>query len=199
MVWGITYIRTWEGWLFLATVIDIASRRVVGFAMAEHLRTELISDALANAAAARSPAPGVIFHSDRGCQTGFNRSSQWWITRAPGVGIDLQSLTSQSPADAVGRSDGDGTKLATVSATRLPSSTASPSSQTPPRSLPQSSRGSAGASPTGAGSSVSRHSQQLGDDRCPGPATPAINPDREVFASRERGWSDERPAGLYVA
>ena len=64
----ITYIRTWEGWLFLATVIDIASRRVVGFALADHLRTELISDALANAVAARDPAPGVVFHSDRGCQ-----------------------------------------------------------------------------------------------------------------------------------
>ena len=64
----ITYIRTWEGWLFLATVIDIASRRVVGFAMADHLRTELVADALANAVAARGPAPGVVFHSDRGCQ-----------------------------------------------------------------------------------------------------------------------------------
>jgi putative transposase len=64
----ITSIRTWEGWLFLATVIDIASRRAVGFAQADHLRTELISDALANAVAARGPAPGVIFHSGRGCQ-----------------------------------------------------------------------------------------------------------------------------------
>jgi len=64
----ITYIRTWEGWLFLATVIDIASRRVVGYAMADHLRTELVADALGNAVAARDPAPGVLFHSDRGCQ-----------------------------------------------------------------------------------------------------------------------------------
>jgi transposase InsO family protein len=64
----ITYIPTWEGWLYLATVIDIASRRVVGFALAEHLRTELVTDALANAVAARDPAPGVIFHSDKGCQ-----------------------------------------------------------------------------------------------------------------------------------
>jgi transposase InsO family protein len=64
----ITYIRTWEGWLFLATVIDIASRRVVGYAIADHLRTELISAALGNAVAARDPAPGVIFHSDRGAQ-----------------------------------------------------------------------------------------------------------------------------------
>ena len=64
----ITYIATWEGWLYLATVIDIASRRVVGYAMADHLRTELISGALSNAVAARGPEPGVIFHSDRGCQ-----------------------------------------------------------------------------------------------------------------------------------
>jgi transposase InsO family protein len=62
----ITYIPTWEGWLYLATVIDIASRRVVGFAMADHMRTELVSDALTNALATRDPAPGVIFHSDRG-------------------------------------------------------------------------------------------------------------------------------------
>ena len=48
------------------TVIDIASRRVVGFALADHLRTELVADALANAIAARDPAAGVIFHSDRG-------------------------------------------------------------------------------------------------------------------------------------
>ena len=64
----ITYVGTWEGWLYLATVIDIASRRVVGYAMADHLRTELVSGALANAVAARGPAPGVIFHADRGCQ-----------------------------------------------------------------------------------------------------------------------------------
>ena len=64
----ITYIPTWEGWLYLATVIDIASRRVVGHALADHLRTELISDALSNAVAARDPEPGLIFHSDRGCQ-----------------------------------------------------------------------------------------------------------------------------------
>jgi transposase InsO family protein len=64
----ITYIWTWEGWLYLATVIDIASRRVVGFALTEHLRTELVADALTNAVAARDPAPGVVFHSDKGCQ-----------------------------------------------------------------------------------------------------------------------------------
>jgi transposase InsO family protein len=72
----ITYVGTWEGWLYLATVIDIASRRVVGYAVADHLRTELVADALVNAVAARDPGAGVIFHSDRGCQGGFNLSSQ---------------------------------------------------------------------------------------------------------------------------
>jgi len=63
----ITYIPTSEGWLYLATV-DIASRRVVGPARAGHQRAELVADALADAVAAREPAPGVIFHADRGCQ-----------------------------------------------------------------------------------------------------------------------------------
>jgi len=65
----ITYIGTWEGWLYLATVIDIASRRVVGYALADHLRTELVSGALANAVAARNPGSGVIFHSDKGSRS----------------------------------------------------------------------------------------------------------------------------------
>jgi transposase InsO family protein len=67
-VGDITYLWTWEGWLYLATVIDLSSRRVVGWAMADHMRTELVSDALAMAVAARRPAPGLIFHSDRGTQ-----------------------------------------------------------------------------------------------------------------------------------
>jgi transposase InsO family protein len=64
----ITYIHTWEGWFYLATVIDLSSRKVVGWATADHLRTELIDQALTNALASRRPARGVIFHSDRGCQ-----------------------------------------------------------------------------------------------------------------------------------
>jgi transposase InsO family protein len=67
-VGDITYIRTWEGWLYLATVIDLASRRVVGWAMADHMRAELVCDALRMAIQNRRPAPGAIFHSDRGTQ-----------------------------------------------------------------------------------------------------------------------------------
>ena len=67
-VGDITYIWTWEGWLYLATVIDLASRRVVGWAMADHMRAELVCDALRMAIELRRPAPGAMFHSDRGTQ-----------------------------------------------------------------------------------------------------------------------------------
>ena len=67
-VGDITYISTWEGWAYLATVIDLASRRVVGWALADHMRTELVEDALEMAFVNRAPDKGVIFHSDRGCQ-----------------------------------------------------------------------------------------------------------------------------------
>ena len=75
-VGDITYIPTWEGWAYLATVIDLSSRRVVGWALASHMRTELVSDALKMALRSRGPDEGLIFHSDRGCQGGFERSSQ---------------------------------------------------------------------------------------------------------------------------
>ncbi|MGF1426124.1 IS3 family transposase [Kitasatospora sp. LaBMicrA B282] len=64
----ITYIPTDDGWLYLATVIDIASRRVIGWATADHLRTELVTDALRAACHTRRPTGPVVFHSDRGCQ-----------------------------------------------------------------------------------------------------------------------------------
>ena len=69
-VWcsDISYVRTWEGWAYLATVIDLSSRRVVGLAMADHLRTSLVTEALEMAIAQRRPKEGLIFHSDRGCQ-----------------------------------------------------------------------------------------------------------------------------------
>jgi putative transposase len=63
----ITYIPTWSGFLFLAVVLDVFSRRVVGWAMAGHLRTELVLDALNMAIYRRRPA-NVIHHSDQGCQ-----------------------------------------------------------------------------------------------------------------------------------
>jgi len=69
-VWvsDITYVPTRAGWLYLAVVLDLASRRVVGWAMRETLEAELAVSALAMAIAARRPAPGLIHHSDRGVQ-----------------------------------------------------------------------------------------------------------------------------------
>jgi transposase InsO family protein len=67
-VGDITYVWTWEGWAYLATVIDLASRRVVGWALADHMRAELVCDALRMAIEYRRAAPGLIFHSDRGTQ-----------------------------------------------------------------------------------------------------------------------------------
>jgi transposase InsO family protein len=57
-----------DGWVYTATVIDLYSRKVVGYAVADHLRTSLIIEALAAALVTRRPPARVIFHSDRGCQ-----------------------------------------------------------------------------------------------------------------------------------
>lgn len=69
-VWvsDITYIWTDEGWLFLASVIDLYSRKVVGWSMSDSLRSKVAVDALEMAIAARKPAAGLIHHSDRGVQ-----------------------------------------------------------------------------------------------------------------------------------
>lgn len=65
----ITYIPTGEGWLFLASVLDLGSRRLLGYSMADHMRTELVLNALEMAVAARGGAvAGVIAHADRGSQ-----------------------------------------------------------------------------------------------------------------------------------
>ena len=72
----ITYIPTWAGFLYLAVVLDAFSRRIVGWAMETHLRTELVLEALNMALAQRRPA-GVIHHSDQGTQGRFKRSSQY--------------------------------------------------------------------------------------------------------------------------
>jgi len=63
----ITYVPTWAGFLYLAVVLDVYSRRIVGWAMANHLRTELVVDALNMAVGQRQPTT-VIHHSDQGCQ-----------------------------------------------------------------------------------------------------------------------------------
>ena len=66
--WPNTYVPTRVGWLYLAIVLDVYSRRIVGWAMADHMQAELVCDALAMAVANRKPAAGVVHHSDQGSQ-----------------------------------------------------------------------------------------------------------------------------------
>jgi putative transposase len=61
-----TFVPTGEGWLYLAVLLDAHSRRVVGWALADHLRTELTLDALAMALGRQRPAAGLVHHTDRG-------------------------------------------------------------------------------------------------------------------------------------
>ena len=68
LVGDITYVHTWQGWVYLATVIDCYSRAVVGWAVADHMRTELVTDAINMAARNIAIPKGAVFHSDRGSQ-----------------------------------------------------------------------------------------------------------------------------------
>ena len=72
----LTYLRTWNGFVYLAFILDCYSRRIVGWQLQTHMRAELVLDALEMANGLRRPDPGLIAHSDRGSQSGFNWSSQ---------------------------------------------------------------------------------------------------------------------------
>jgi putative transposase len=77
-VWlaDISYLPNGEGWLYLAAIKDLATREIVGWSMADHLGADLACDALLMAIRHRQPPRGLIHHSDRGVQPGFNGSSQ---------------------------------------------------------------------------------------------------------------------------
>jgi transposase InsO family protein len=97
----ITYIKTWDGWAYLATVIDLHSRAVVGWAVADHMHTSLVTAALDMAIRHRKPPKGVIFHSDRGTQytsAEFHKyCKQHQITRSLGrTGICYDNAVAES-------------------------------------------------------------------------------------------------------
>jgi putative transposase len=102
----ISHLRSWEGFLYLAVVVDAYSRRVVGWAMADHLRTELVLDAVGMALFARKPERGqLVHHSDRGTQPRFKGSSQHRLL-STGVTVARRGLRLEfsSPGSfAVGR------------------------------------------------------------------------------------------------
>jgi len=75
-VGDMTYLPTGEGWLYLAIVLELCSRAVVGWSMADHMRAELVNQALAMALVQRQPAAGLIMHTDRGSQYGADSYRQ---------------------------------------------------------------------------------------------------------------------------
>jgi len=103
-VWvgDITYLRTWEGWLYLATVIDAHSRRVIGWSIDDNMRTDLVEDALKMAITMRGQRPEkVIFHSDRGTQYASAQITRFatenGITRSMGLtGICYDNAMAES-------------------------------------------------------------------------------------------------------
>jgi transposase InsO family protein len=78
-VTDITYVHTWEGWLYVSVIVDLFSRRVVGWSADEHMRTELVTSALQMALGRRCPQDGLLHHSDRGSQyaSGDYRQQLW--------------------------------------------------------------------------------------------------------------------------
>ncbi|ALQ31619.1 transposase [Arthrobacter sp. YC-RL1] len=77
LVGDITYLRTGEGWLYLATVIDLYSRQIVGWSMAENMQTQLVIDAMEMAVSRGFIRPGSVFHSDRGTQNTSDAFQGW--------------------------------------------------------------------------------------------------------------------------
>ena len=88
-VTDITYVPTQEGWLYVATVIDLFSRKVVGLAMSQRLKTDLVLRAVTQATTRRKPAPGLILHSDRGSQ--YTSRSYRKLTQKSGITLSMSS------------------------------------------------------------------------------------------------------------
>ncbi|QJP71146.1 DDE-type integrase/transposase/recombinase (plasmid) [Burkholderia glumae] len=73
----ITFVRTGKSWLYLAAILDLASRRVVGWSMSERIDAELVCQALRSACWQRKPAPGLLLHSDRGRNMQAGDTGSW--------------------------------------------------------------------------------------------------------------------------
>jgi putative transposase len=83
----ITYIPTEQGWLYLAGVIDLCSRKIVGWSMADHLKSDLVADALKMAIARRQPQAGLLHHSDRGVQ--YASDDYMYLLQSHGMEISM--------------------------------------------------------------------------------------------------------------
>jgi putative transposase len=97
-----TYVWTAEGWIYVAAVVDLFSRRVVGWSMQTEMTAQLVTDALVMAIWRRGKPDALLHHSDRGSQGGFNRSSQRVVCRsARGIGQAPQPVFSNPASFAV--------------------------------------------------------------------------------------------------
>ena len=97
----ITYVRTWQGFLHVAFVLDLFSRKIVGWVMATHLRTKLVLDALGMAVLTRRLEEGLIHHSDHGCQNGFKGSLQHCLV-SPMAGVQQEPRQEYSSQGSFG-------------------------------------------------------------------------------------------------
>jgi hypothetical protein len=98
-----TYVATWAGFVYVAFVIDVFARRIIGWRVARSMSTDLVLDALEQALWARSGAKGVVHHSDRGNQGEFNPSSQHFLIGGVDGYRELGSGSSRTCKDAVAR------------------------------------------------------------------------------------------------
>ena len=97
-----TYVWTAEGWLYVAAVVDLFSRRVVGWSMSAAMTAQFVTDALVMAIWRRGKPDALLHHSDRGCQGGFKRSSQHspcWPIEATGQ-VPLRAFSNQASCGA---------------------------------------------------------------------------------------------------
>jgi len=102
-VTDITYFRTWQRWLYLAVVLDLYARKVVGWSMKPTLGKELALDALLMVVWRRKPKTRVIVHSDQGSQGGFNRSSQHLDRGVYGTTRRMDEKSDGAGSDAFSR------------------------------------------------------------------------------------------------
>lgn len=107
-----TYVPTWAGTIYLAMVLDVWSHKIVGWAIEDHLRTELMLDALNMALVQRRPKK-VIHHLDHGCQPGFNWSSQRSLRSDLTSKIFIAAVQSDANASEVGAQSGAGSWFGT--------------------------------------------------------------------------------------
>ncbi len=94
----VTFIPTAHGWIYLAVVINLCSRKIVGWALADHLRTDLVAASLRQALGSHDTAPGLIFHSDRGSQYGSKTHRQ--ILSQAGMRQSMSARANRQPTYA---------------------------------------------------------------------------------------------------